>query len=79
MAALFKLVKSGIIRKNEKVVVISTANGLKFPEFKTLYHENRLSGVTPAHANLPVVLPPDYETVRKAIFDALDRRLGSAS
>ena len=79
MAALFKLVKSGIIRKNEKVVVISTANGLKFPEFKTQYHENRLSGVTPAHANLPVVLPPDYETVRKAIFDALDRRLGSAS
>ena len=54
--------------------MISTANGLKFPEFKTLYHEDKLPGVTPAYANLPVVLPPDYEAVKKAIFDTLDRR-----
>jgi threonine synthase len=73
MAALFKLIKAGVVRRDEKVVVISTANGLKFPEFKTLYHEKRLPGVTPAFANLPVVLKPDYEAVKKAIFD-INRR-----
>ena len=39
------------------MVVISTANGLKFPEFKIKYHESQLQDVLPQHTNLPVNLP----------------------
>jgi threonine synthase len=49
------------------VIVISTANGLKFTEFKTAYHTNTLPGVVPTHANPPVELPNDYDAVRRAI------------
>ncbi len=74
LAGLIKLVDQGVIKSYHKVVLISTANGLKFPEFKIQYHEGQLAGVTPAHANLPIVLPPDYDSVRRAIFGALDKR-----
>ncbi len=74
MAALVKLVKAGLVQSHHKVVVVSTANGLKFPEFKTRYHEGKLEGVTPTYQNLPMTLPPDYEAVKRAIFTVLDRR-----
>ncbi len=73
LAALLKLIKRGVIKSNERVVVISTAHGLKFPEFKIRYHENRLPEVTSRYANLPVELPPDYEAVKKTIFKRLER------
>jgi threonine synthase len=75
LAVLFKLVERGDIRSHDKVVVISTANGLKFPEFKIKYHESQLADVTSRHANLPVNLPPDYQQVRDAILRALDQRV----
>jgi threonine synthase len=58
------------------VVVISTANGLKFPEFKIKYHESRLPDVTPRYTNLPVDLPPDYAQVRETILRVLEQRAG---
>jgi threonine synthase len=67
LAALEKLVQRGDIRRNERVIVISTANGLKFADFKTAYHTNQLAGVTPRLANPPVELPNDYDAVRRAI------------
>ena len=75
LAVLFKLVERGDIHSGQRVVVISTANGLKFPEFKIKYHESRLADVVPQHANLPVHLPADYNQVREAIVRALDQRL----
>ena len=54
LAVLTKLLKMNTIRPDEKVVVISTAHGLKFPEFKISYHENTLEEVTSHFANLPV-------------------------
>jgi threonine synthase len=56
------------------VVVISTANGLKFPEFKIKYHESRLADIVPQHVNRPVHLPADYTQVRDAIMRALEQR-----
>jgi threonine synthase len=67
LAALEKIVARGEIKRSDRVIVISTANGLKFSEFKTAYHTNSLPGVTPTHANPPVELPNDYEAVRRAI------------
>jgi threonine synthase len=74
LAVLFKLADRGVIGPQDRVVVISTANGLKFPEFKVQYHESQLPGITSHYANLPVHLPADYTHVRDAIFRALDQR-----
>ena len=71
LATLEKLVASGEIKREHIVVVISTANGLKFPEFKVRYHEGSLEGITPRHANRPLELPADYETVKRAALSAL--------
>ena len=67
LAALEKLVARGEVTKSDTVIVVSTANGLKFSEFKTAYHTHALAGVTPRHANPPVELPNDYDAVRRAI------------
>ena len=74
LTALIKLVKRGLIKSSDMVVVISTAHGLKFSEFKTRYHEGKLPEVTPRYANLPVELPARYEAVRGAIFNAIQKR-----
>ena len=72
LAALFKLVDRGIIDKQDRVVVISTANGLKFPEFKIKYHEGRLEEVASRHPNTPIDVPADYDKVRDAVFRAIE-------
>jgi threonine synthase len=72
LAVLFKLVERGDIRPHDRVVVISTANGLKFPEFKIKYHQSQLADVTSRHANLPIHLPADYQQVRDTILHALE-------
>ena len=40
---------------------MSTANGLKFTEFKLAYHERRIPGVDARRANDPIFLEPDVE------------------
>jgi threonine synthase len=67
LAVLEKLVRRGLIGRRERVVVVSTANGLKFTEFKVRYHENAIAGVSARYANPPVELPPDYDRVLAAI------------
>jgi threonine synthase len=67
LACTFKLRERGVLGKDERVVVVSTANGLKFTEFKMGYHDRALAGVTPARANAPVVLPADVERVAEAV------------
>jgi threonine synthase len=63
LAVLKKLVARGDIGSTDRTVVISTANGLKFTDFKIGYHENRLAGITSAGANQPIELPNDYDAV----------------
>ena len=67
LAALIKLRESGQIDAGSRVVVVSTASGLKFTDFKLGYHERRLPDVPATHANMPVELPDDYDAVRRAI------------
>jgi len=67
LACLFKLREKGTIQPNERVVVISTANGLKFTEFKLDYHERRLAGIDAKRANQPVIMEPDVERIADAI------------
>jgi threonine synthase len=68
LAALTKLAARGEVTRDQRVVVISTASGLKFADFKVGYHEARLAGVpAPRHRNLPVELPERYDAVREAL------------
>ena len=67
LAALEKLLAAKTIKPKEKVVVVSTANGLKFSEFKTGYHGDKLSGVKPALANSPIQLPASTKAVLAAV------------
>ena len=52
------------IQAGQRVVVISTAHGLKFSEFKVGYHEGTLADVVARHRNPPVELPADAGAVR---------------
>ena len=67
LAALMKLAQSGQIQRRDRVIVISTASGLKFPDFKVGYHEKTLEGVESQYANSPVALDPDYDDIRRTI------------
>jgi len=74
LAVLFKLVDRGIIRSTDRVVVISTAHGLKFTQFKIGYHENNLDEVKAIYRNPPIELAPNVNIVKKTIAKALARR-----
>jgi threonine synthase len=73
LAVLIKLLQRKEVLPHEKVVVISTAHGLKFPEFKIQYHKNTLEEVTPRFTNLPVEVSPTYDAVMEAIDKKLEK------
>jgi threonine synthase len=69
LAALEKLAARGDIRASDRVVVISTASGLKFADFKVGYHEATLADVpAPKYRNAPIELPESYDAVRAALL-----------
>jgi threonine synthase len=73
LAVLIKLRERQQLGSHDRVVVISTANGLKFTDFKVAYHSGSLAGVSSSRANKPVELPNDYDAVRRAIDTAEER------
>lgn len=72
LAVLTKLVQRGEIKSSDKTVVISTAHGLKFTDFKVGYHESTLKDVTSQYANPAVHLPANANAVKAEI----EKRLG---
>jgi threonine synthase len=73
LVALIKLLKAGEIDKSERVVVISTAHGLKFTDFKIRYHEETL-GFPCRYANKPIELAPSVGAVKEALQHVLQKR-----
>jgi len=71
LAVLFKLVARGVVKSSDRVVVISTAHGLKFTNFKIAYHENALPEAEALRRNPPVELPADLGMVQRAIWSKL--------
>ena len=67
LAVLMKLVEKQVISKNERTIVISTAHGLKFSEFKVGYHEGTLTEVESRYANRPIALPPDVNAIKERL------------
>ncbi len=73
LACAEKLRLAGSLKENDRVVVVSTAHGLKFTEFKQRYHEGTLEFASPL-ANAPVSLPGDPTLAVEALHRALDAR-----
>ena len=74
LAALKKLIRRGEVQPNERIVVISTAHGLKFTSFKTRYHMSEYEDIDCKFANPPLEVPATYNAVRDALFRSLDAR-----
>jgi threonine synthase len=70
LAVLEKLVARGDIQPGQRTVVISTANGLKFTDFKVRYHEGALGefGIHSEQRRQPVELPADFQAVKRAVL-----------
>ena len=71
LAATAKLVRSGSIPKSSKIVVISTAHGLKFIDFKLRFHRRELTGTSADLANLPIEVPSNPDAIRAVIDSKL--------
>ncbi len=67
LAVLLKLIEREEISTYDRVVVISTANGLKFTDFKVGYHDSSLDEVDSRYANPPVEIPAELQAVSQAI------------
>lgn len=76
LAVMEKMIARGEIQADDRVVVISTAHGLKFTDFKVRYHENSLPGVKAAYQNPPVSLPPDLDAIDQAIDGWIEKNRG---
>lgn len=72
LAVLIKLLKAGKIDKSERVIVVSTAHGLKFADFKVNYHEGKMEFPS-QHANRPIELPASVAAVKDALAQALKK------
>lgn len=72
LAVFLKLQARGTFKKKDKVVIISTAHGLKFVEFKIGYHEGKIKGANKTFRNQPLELPNSYDVVKDAIFKHIE-------
>ena len=72
LAVLIKMVERKQILPGHRVIVISTATGLKFPDFKVAYHNVTPGEPAPRYLNAPIELEADYEGVLKQIGAHLD-------
>ncbi|MCR5028399.1 MAG: threonine synthase [Fibrobacter sp.] len=73
LGGLEKLVAAGKIDKEEEVIVISTAHGLKFTEFKVGYHEQKLEGIQSQFANPIFKAPAEIG----AVMDILKKEMAN--
>lgn len=74
LAVLIKLLDRKVLSPKDRTVVISTAHGLKFSEFKVGYHESTLEGIQSRYANRPLQMEADTDRVREALEKELARR-----
>lgn len=72
LAGVRQAVSEGQIDPKSSVVLVSTAHGLKFGEFKVAYHEAMLPGVNSRRANTVVEAAASLDAVKSA----LDKNLG---
>ena len=64
IGALMQMADEKAVSRKDRIIVVSTAHGLKFSEFKTKYHKAELSGVRAKYANPISELPAVVDKVR---------------
>jgi threonine synthase len=67
LAVTMKLARTGAIPKGSRVVVISTAHGLKFVDFKLRFHQGEIQGGNTSLRNLPIEVASNIDAVRAVI------------
>lgn len=71
LSVMEKLVRKGQIRPHERVVVVSTAHGLKFTDSKVKYHSKTFEGLESRYANEVIRIPANVGNV----IDSIQARL----
>jgi threonine synthase len=71
LGALLQMVDAKAVSKKDRVIVVSTAHGLKFSEFKMKYHQKQLDGMVSKYANPISECPPDIEKVQAVLAERL--------
>ena len=71
ITAFEKLVNKKIINKKDKVVIISTAHGLKFVDFKINYHLENLEGISNKFSNHPIEMEASTDKIIKTIDEQI--------
>jgi threonine synthase len=67
LAGVRKLVREGVIDRDEDVVCVLTGNLLKDPDITVKYHTGQLKGIISGYANQPKLLEANLYNVRKAL------------
>lgn len=67
IGALLQMVEEKTVSRKDRIVVVSTAHGLKFSEFKTKYHRSELAGVSAKYANPISECPADTSKVKEIL------------
>ncbi len=75
LAALIKLVKKKTISKKDRVIVISTAHGLKFSQFKVDYHSDARPDFHGEFRNPPITIGNSFEEVEKVLEKSVFKKL----
>ena len=75
LAALKKLRQKNVIAHEETVVVVSTAHGLKFIDFKVDYHRNKLKEVKEEFSNQPIEIEADLDEVKKIVHNQINENI----
>ncbi len=65
IAGVRKLVRAGVINKDEKVVAILTGGLLKDPDAAVNYHLGKLKGIKSNYANKPIQIEASMKAVKK--------------
>ena len=67
MGALIQMIDAKKVSRKDRIVVVSTAHGLKFSEFKTRYHKQEMAGFDPKYANPISECPANTDKVREIL------------
>jgi threonine synthase len=79
LGVTIKLVRAGTIPKGASIVVVSTAHGLKFVDFKLRFHQGQLASSDSALRNPPVQVAASIDAVRAALDGRLTALVGGQS
>ncbi len=76
VAVFLKARETGIIGRDDRVVIVATAHGCKFSQSTIDYHSLALPGITPGRPNRVVEVDADAEAIERLLPPAAFRRGG---